>query len=298
MTEKMFPSFAKTLATLQKLAKIESGLAGLISSSKVPPVETRKFLKSESPVQASNTPLFQFFNTMLKDIGLGNLELVEVEQFKHVYVVRDNPVAHLYSEIKGKKTCYVTADALSQIYAKDLGIVNTAEEIECVNAGGEKCTFEVNLQPISVFQIVFDAVDREIIQKIRATEKTDVEKIAEELDLENEEVEYRLEVLRRYHILGEDNRLTRVGLTYSKYPATPLIASREDFPPPWETLSEISSKIAGASSFAEAMSESVDSTPIVEVDEEEIINLAEEARKSKSFAELITKYLKKEKGGE
>ena len=139
MSDDTFTSFAKTLATLQKLTKIESGIASIISSSKIPHAETRKFLRGETREQCMNTPLFQFMQKVFHDVGLGSMEIVEVEQFKHVFSVPSNPIAILYPEVKGKRTCYVTADALSQFYSKDMGLVNTVEEIECQNADAKAC---------------------------------------------------------------------------------------------------------------------------------------------------------------
>ena len=60
-------------------------------------------------------------------------------------------------------------------------------------------------------------------------------------------------------------------------------------------MSEISGLIASSTSFAEAFTEATDDEPLWEVDEKEVINLAEEAKKSKSFAELLAKQLKTDK---
>ncbi|MCD6461480.1 MAG: hypothetical protein J7L61_01930 [Thermoplasmata archaeon] len=298
MTENTFSSFAKTLATLQKLTRIEAGISHAVESSKVPPVETRKFLRAETPEQAANTPLFQFFRRVFRDIGLGDMEIIDVERFKHTYRIRDNPVARMYPEIQGKKTCYVTTDALAQVYAKDLQIVNTSEEVECINEGKEACVFEVNLQPLSVYQMVLDRTDRSLVEEISRRGAADTRVLAEALSLEEEDVEYRLDILSRYHIIDEGGRLTRLGTTYSKYVSGLLIGKEEDFPPPWEHISDVTASIAGVASFAEAFSETVESTPIWEVDEREIINLSEEAKKSKGFAELLSKYINKEKSEE
>ncbi|MCK4718369.1 MAG: hypothetical protein KAT70_06850, partial [Thermoplasmata archaeon] len=73
----------------------------------------------------------------------------------------------------------------------------------------------------------------------------------------------------------------------------PLAEKEEDFPPPWENISAMASSVAGAGSFAEAFLGAAESTPTWEVDEAEIINLAEEAKKSKSFAELLSHQINK-----
>ncbi|MCK4718377.1 MAG: hypothetical protein KAT70_06890, partial [Thermoplasmata archaeon] len=222
MAEEPFSSFAKTLVTLQKLTKIESGVSQIISSSRVPHAETRKFLRCERLEQGINTPLFQFIRKMVKDVGLGDMEMVEIGQFKHVYSIRSNPVASLYPEVQNKKTCYVTSDAFSQFYSKDMGLVNTGEEVECINAGDQACVFEINLQPLGVYQIVLDRTDRRLVEVLGKNAKLDIGSLADELLLEPGEVEYRLEILRRYHLTDDDFSLTKIGTTYSRYGTGPL----------------------------------------------------------------------------
>ncbi|MDG6221010.1 MAG: hypothetical protein QCI38_06130, partial [Candidatus Thermoplasmatota archaeon] len=233
------------------------------------------------------------------DVELGDLELVEMEQFKHVFQIKENPVASLYPEIENKKTCYVTADALSQFYSKDMSLVNTCEELECINGGSDHCVFEINLQPLSVYQVVLDRSDRKMVEVMSKMESPGVEQMADELLLEPEEVEYRLDILRRYHLCTDDNRLTKIGMTYSKYGTGPLSEKEEEFSPPWDDISAVAASVAGAGSFAEAFKETAEAEPIWEVDEKQIINLAEEAKKSKSFAELLSRHLNKddEEGG-
>ena len=294
MGEETFSSFAKTFATLQKLTRIEGSINSFVSSSRVPHSETRKFLRCETPEQASNTPLFQFLDRSFENIGLGNIEIINIEQFKHTYVVNPNPISDLYPEVKGKKTCYVISDAFAQFYNKGLGLVNVSEEMECLNSGGKHCVFEISLQPLSVYQIVLDLVDRKVVDLLVRDKFGDMTALADELLLDSEDMEYRLEILKKYHLISDTNELTKIGLTYSKYGTGPLAEKEEDFPPPWEDLSNISASVASASSFAEAFTETTESTPIFEVDESEIINLAEEAKKSKSFAELLSTHIRKE----
>jgi hypothetical protein len=68
----------------------------------------------------------------------------------------------------------------------------------------------------------------------------------------------------------------------------------DDFPPPWKDMAEISSAISASTSFAEAFTEAANEEPLWEVKEEDVVNLAEQAKKSVSFAELIAKQIKDE----
>ena len=91
--------------------------------------------------------------------------------------------------------------------------------------------------------------------------------------------------------MDSENDVTEIGSTYYKF-AQGLRALEEDFEPPWKGLAKITSSIAAKNSFAEAMCETINPEPFIKVDSSEIVDLAEEAKKSKSFAELIAKHVK------
>lgn len=290
----LFTSFAEAMSTLDRLGKIESKLAAAISNSKVPWKETRRLLKCSTTVEMSNTPLFQFMQALFEQIGLGGLEVAEVQHFKFVFVIKKPVITGIYPTVEGKKTCYIVADALSQFFSRDLSLPNTTEETRCTKAGDEHCQFKVELQPLAVYQLALDDMDKQIIGEIQNSKPTR-EKLAESLKLMEDELGYRLDVLRSYKILDENDSITEIGTTYYKYGHGPLRDAEEDFEPPWKAMSELSGLIAPSTSFAEAFTEAADDEPLWDVDENEVINLAEEAKKSKSFAELLAKQLKTDK---
>lgn len=298
MTDEKSPlertSFAKTLSTLQKLTKMESAIAAAIDASRVPGKEVRKFLKCSSAEQASNTSLFQFMQNLFKSLELGTLEIKEIEHFKHTYTIPHSPVAKLYTGVQDKKTCYITVDTISQFFSKDLNIPCTVEETKCINSGEEVCHFEVNMQPLSIYQIVLDKVDHAIIASL-AENRSEMEHLATATSLEDDEISYRLDILNSYYIIDENKSLTKIGNTYFKYGYGVLPDKDEDFSPPWETMTIITEAISSAESFAEAMSETTEGDPIFEIKKEDVVNLAEEAKKSLSFAELLSKTLKSTK---
>ncbi|HAR96923.1 MAG TPA: hypothetical protein DCR97_13340 [Deltaproteobacteria bacterium] len=68
--------------------------------------------------------------------------------------------------------------------------------------------------------------------------------------------------------------------------------AEEDFQAPWKDMAIISDAISASTSFAEAFTETANGEPLWEVKEKDIVNLADEAKKSKSFAELLSKQVK------
>jgi hypothetical protein len=138
-------------------------------------------------------------------------------------------------------------------------------------------------------------VDKDIIGLMIEKPNIEKEDMAETFGMDTVELEYRLGVLKQYELLDENYNVTDIGKTYYKFRMSSPV-EEEDFDPPWQMMKEISSAIAAASSFAEAMSERVKEEKKLLTPEEEkkIINLADEAKKSKSFAELLAKQIKKE----
>lgn len=290
--EKDFGTFAETVYALGTLTKLESAISAAIRTSKIPYRETRKFMKCSTVEEASNTALFQFICLLFKQIGLGTLQLSKNDIFRYNFVIPDSTVCRLYPTITDKKVCYITAEALQQFFERDLGIPGNAEEIRCRNAGSGTCEFSVMLQPLAVYQHALDDNDKEIISAMMS--KSPLKALASNLDTNEEDIKHRLGVLQRYHILDDDYSVTEIGETYQKY-GQGIQVEEEDFPPPWKDMSEISSAISASTSFAEAFVETTNEEPLLEdVGDREIINLAEEAKKSTGFAELIAKLSKKE----
>lgn len=289
-----FGSFAETVAALGTLTKLESAVDAAIKNSKVPIKETRKFLKCMTVEEARNTALFQFMGALFKQVGLGQMKLTRNDIFRYDFGIEDNPVAKLYPNVKNTKTCYITAEAIMEFFTKDLELPGNCEETACINAGNPSCEFTVSLQPLAVYQLALDSSDKNIISAI--IEGATVKSIATKLEMSDEEAKYRLGVLQRYHILDENYIITEIGDTYHKY-GEGMPVEEEDFPPPWKDMSEISSAISASTSFAEAFTETAKEEPLWDVKEKDVVNLADEAKKSASFAELISKQMK-DKGKE
>jgi predicted hydrocarbon binding protein/predicted transcriptional regulator len=285
-----FGSFAEAVSTLEKLTKIETKVAMGIDKSLIPWKESRKLLKCMTPDQVSNTSLFQFMQDLFTQIGLGKLEITNVERFKLIFQLSDCQVCKIYKAKTGSKVCFIASDALLKFFVKGMDLPCSVEETKCIKEGKEVCEFKVDLQPLGVYKIALDDTDRALIEQILSN-RFKLSGFAEEHCMEDGQVEYRLRVLQGYNIVDPENNVTEIGSTYFKF-AQGLSSLEEDFDPPWKTLSDITQAIASKSSFAEALSETSDTEPFIEVDQKEIVNLAEEAKKSRSFAELISKYVK------
>ncbi len=282
---------AQKFYALANLAKLESVINTVVENSKVPVSETRKLLKSETTNQVQNTAVFQFMQELFNEIGLGKLGVASKDNFTLILSNDDSPVLEIYKDVKDKKTCYIVADALAEFFTEDLGIPAEVIETECKNVGDPKCLFRVDLQPLAVYRIALDATDEKIIDCIKKGMKT--EEIMQELGIVEEELNYRIETLRSYHVLEDDMTLTKIGQTYYKYGKSVIDRDIEEIEPPWKTMSQISSKIADTESFAEALRSSVDDSVSEEdIKDSDVVNLLNEADRSSSFAQLVSKTFK------
>ena len=290
-----YQSFAQRAAALEQMTRLESGVSMAVKMSRVPLKETKKLLIARDEEQIRNTPLFQFMRLIFKEVGLGEMDIKEVKNFSYIFSVKGSPIPKLIPDAKGKKTCYLTADAFSSFFSKDLGLPSSAKEIKCVSEGYEACEFSVKLNALQAYQVALDETDKEIIGRRQKMPEESEEELAEALGFDPEELKYRTEILRRYDILDENLKVTEVGAAYYRYrlTSTPV---EEDFEPPWEMIKEISSAIAAARSFAEAMGEKFkeEKKVLSKEDEKKIVNIVEESKKSRSFAELISKQMKKD----
>ena len=193
--ENDFGSFAEAITALGTLNKMEAAVSAALATAKVPGRETRKFMKCGTPEEAMNTALFQFMAMLFKQVGLGTLKLSKSDIFNYSFVVPDSPVCKLYPNAKNRKVCYITAEALQQFFEVDLKIPGNAEEVSCVNAGDSQCEFLVSLQPLAVYQLALDSEDRSVIDSLIAN--IGIGELADSLEMEDEEVKYRLDVLQR-----------------------------------------------------------------------------------------------------
>ncbi len=285
------------MAALDHMTKLETGINTALKMSKVPAKETKKMLTARDSEQVRNTALFQFMQVLFKEIGLGKLDIEKASDFSYVFSVKDSPVPGLIPDAKGKKTCYITAEMFSSFFSEDMGLSSTSDETLCASEGYDHCEFLVKVNALQAYQIALDENDRKIIGMKIDNPAMTVTSLAEKLGMEEDEVEYRMGILKRYGIFDKNTRVTEIGNTYYRYRLNTPVKEEQDFDPPWSMMKEISSAIAAARSFAEAVSEQVkeEKKVLTPEEEEKIVNLVEESKKSRSFAELLAKQIKEEK---
>jgi hypothetical protein len=292
-------SFAELMNNFNKLTEMESRIETAIENSKVPWVETRKFLKSINLNQVLNTPLAQFIRDLFLEIGLGELELSQKNNYQYVYRIKDCPVCRFFKDVHDKRVCQPTADAISRFFSEDMGLDGEVLETKCVNAQDEFCEFRMDLQPFAVLEKTFDKIDLEILKIIYESvnvEVIDIQSISNQLELDEDETRARLALLHYYEIVDNNNKITQVGKTFFDYRIKNPFEEEEPFEPPWKGMSELTTTIAATQSFAEALVVVTEDEKLPwEEDESEIIDIKERAKDKSSFAELLLSEVKKNK---
>ncbi len=290
-----FGSFAQALFTLGKLSELQGKINAAVKSSKVPWVESRKLLKCSTVAEATNTPLFQYMKMLFNQIGLGELSISDISKFKLSFALEECPVCKLFPNIEDKKTCLITADAISQFFLKDIDVQNKTVETKCRNDGDDECEFVVEMQPLGYYQIVIDDISSGLLTALadrqmeaHSNREEFVIKLGLELGLDDEDALFRATELRDFMLLDDQLEVTKIGETYTRYLKSSLRRTETKFDPPWLSLREITKTIADSASFAKAFSKSAEGT--IETKGKDVVNVAHEGKKSKSFAELLSKH--------
>ena len=204
--------------------------------------------------------------------------------------------AGLLQDVKDKKVCNPTVDALYRFFSQNLEIECECEETKCMNVGDKLCEFQVSLQTLQVFKIALDDIDTAIISDLRDKTMDDyrtfIKQLGEKLELVVEEVEFRIQTLQNYQIIDNNFNLTPVGNTFFSFIETNPLEEAEAFDPPWKEMSKLTSTIAATRSFAEAFVVVAEEEELPwMVDDKEIIDLKERAKDKKSFAKLLSEEL-------
>jgi predicted hydrocarbon binding protein len=289
--------FASVMSDFVKLTEMENKISAAIDNSKVPWIETRKYLKGENVNEIINTPLGQFIQDLFREMGLGDLELTNFDSFEYTFTVKDCPVCKMFKDVVDKKVCNPTVDALYRFFSQNLQIECEVKESKCSNAGGEVCEFKVILQPLQVYKIALDNNDIKILDQIKEVGLEDYKSFIKSLEdksgLARAEVEFRIQNLQQYEILDNNFNLTPVGETYYTFIQSNPLGDEDSFDPPWKEMSKLTSTIAATRSFAEAFVVVADEEELPwMVDDKEIIDLKDRAKDKSSFAQLLKQELK------
>ncbi len=290
MSDENKESFASMMSTFGKLIEIESKIDMGIQQSKVPWSETRKFLKGRSQAGIMNTPLYQYLENLFYEIGLGSIQLDDSMDFRYLFTLPDCKVCSLFLDIENKRVCTPVVEALARFFHEDLNISCNVKETECKNMGSDACKFLVELEPLSVYQILLDDTDMDLLKKLSASGQS-TEELGQELGREAEDIQYILDILQYYQIIDKENKLTDAGEAYKNFIESHPPEKMDEFEPPWKSMEKISTAIAATQSFAEAMVEVTEEDGLPwKMDEAEIIDIRDQAKDKKGFAEFLSEF--------
>jgi hypothetical protein len=279
-------SFGQSMGAFGALLKLQQNISEKFPKAKVPWNETRKFLKASTIELIRGTSLYKFHMKFFKDIGLGNMQLISYAPMHYIFAVPNNPVCNFYPALQNQKVCVATTDALHRFFREDLELECSVEETECIKNGDPVCKFKVDLQPISAYQVMLDEYDKKILSGIRPP-------------VDDTELRDRVRTLTIYKLL-DSGRLSEIGNAYMQF-ANNMPVQEKVFDPPWKLQEELSSIAETHSTFGGAFGEmaktiqapdkSAPAEPEPAVSEE-TAKLQEEAKKTDSFAELLSKMKK------
>lgn len=280
--------FAEAISTLEKLNRLESDIATMISSCKVPAKETRKFLRCTTPKQATNISLFQYMAALFMQLGI-DIEISRVEPYKYCFLVRNSAISNLYSDTTGH-TCHLVCEAISRFFNRDMNLGCSVKETKCVNAADKYCEFEVNVDKEDFCKTLLSDEEKFMLKELGGSTESTESQVSS--GIPPEELEFRLATFRKLDLIGEDGKTTEFGTRCSS-----RYIEEEDVDAPWKEMGELSSAISSAVSFAEASHLSM--PPKSEDSSHEAVTLdRKEVKGYRSFAELLAKQVDKESESE
>jgi predicted hydrocarbon binding protein len=243
MNEKEFPKIdddrllAEATEIFTKAMEIEIRTSSVIGKCRAPHHEIKEFL-TKFGKDVPMLPFSKFIIDAFEKMKLGRSQLIDWKPLAYVFAVKDSPVCTLYPEIISGKVCHTTVETIQSLFSKAFKLSCDVEETACVKEGVEECRFKVSLQPLSVFQAIFDSIDADILVEFqkRASLSTDSKKmyqylgadakgmfekqitdISKKLKIPKEEVSSRINILKEYGHLGKDYEITDMGKEFLKY---------------------------------------------------------------------------------
>ncbi|MCK4443455.1 MAG: hypothetical protein KAW09_02855 [Thermoplasmata archaeon] len=285
---KPFGGFAQAVSALKKLNQLESDIATIISSCRVPVREARKFLRCSTPEQVANISLFQYMRALFMQLGI-DIEVSQIEPYAYFFVVKQSAISDLYSSISGH-TCHLVCEAIARFFIRDLYLSCSVDEIRCVNAGDKACEFEAIVNKGDYCRIAFSNEEKELLKELARSDgaiETPIISWASP-----EELEFRLFLFKEFDLVDEGGKVTELGVKCSTQPI-----EEEDLESPWKEMGDLTSAISSAVSFAEASHLSVPPDSQNSSHESEPLDQSK-VKGYRSFAELLAKQVDKESESE
>lgn len=238
-----YGGFAQAISALEKLNRLESDIATILSSCKVPVKETRKFLRCTTPEQVANISLFQYMKALFMQLGV-DMEVSGIELYNYRFVVSNSAISDLYSGISGR-TCHLISEAISRFFNRDLNLGCTVEEIECVNAGNQSCQFKVSVDREDYCRATLSDDEKNILRELGSSESA--QRVEVYTGMTPVEKDFHISLFKKLELVGEDGKSTELGVKCSTQ-----LRTEDDAETPWKDMGELSSAISSAVSFAEA----------------------------------------------
>ncbi len=280
-----FEGFAQAISALKKLNQLESDIATIISSCRVPLREARKFLRCTTPEQVANISLFQYMKALFMQLGI-DIDVSEIEPYAYYFIVKDSAISELYSGTTGR-TCHLVCEAIARFFNRDLNLSVSVEEIKCVNDGDELCKFETRVNKEDYCRMTLSDEEKRLLEKLSKPGSK-----SSGSALSPEELNFRMRLFRKFGLVNEDGEVTKLGIRCSTQ-----FVDEEEVDSPWKSMEDITTAISSALSFAEAshLSIPIDTNDYAKGDK---TLDQKEARGYKSFAELLARQAEKESESE
>jgi hypothetical protein len=281
-----YGGFAQAISALEKLNRLESDIATILSSCKVPLQETRKFLRCTTPEQVANISLFQYMRALFMQLGV-DIEISLIEPYSYSFIVNNSAISDLYSGTSGR-TCHLISEALSRFFNRDMNLGCSVEEIKCANAGDKSCEFEITVDREDYCRHTLSSEEKNILKAL-GNPDGDPEVLS---GIPPKVMEFHLTLFEKLELVGEDGKTTDLGNRCSTQHTM-----EDETDTPWEDMGDLSTAISSAVSFAEASHLSLppDSE---DTSQDGKASDRKSVKSYRSFAELLAKQVDKESESE
>ncbi|UCD92740.1 MAG: hypothetical protein JSV43_02155 [Methanobacteriota archaeon] len=227
-----YGGFAEAISALEKLNRLESDIATMISACRIPIKEVRKFFRCTTPDQTSNVSLFQYMKALFMQLGI-DLEISGIEPYCFSFSVKDSAVSDLYSGTQGR-TCDLICEAISRFFERELKLGCVVKEVRCVNAGNEFCEFEAAIDREDFCRVALGDAEREILRALmKSGSGGGVQESVPKVTYE--ELEFRMALLKKWDLIDDREKVTELGANCASY-----VVEEDDIEPPWREMRDLS----------------------------------------------------------
>jgi len=157
-------SFSDVMGSFGNSLMFQAKVSAFVRKSEMPAEDVRAFLRARGG--GGETQLFRYMAEGFGEIGIGKLSFGGVEGLTFSFAVAGCKLVELYPWSKGQKLCQMTATLLSRVFTEDMGLPCTVTETACAGEGNRTCDFEVKLQPLSAYGVMFTGEDAAILRGV------------------------------------------------------------------------------------------------------------------------------------